>query len=121
MTESSEHVAESLHPSSWRLLGRYLSFVWMFDDVPVRADRIVHASIVRTNRDRGLRFLPVYMRRYARMLVSLVSLGTASDVLAAPAVVAGACFTLSSVVAIALLVATIGFAAMRWRLFEQAN
>jgi hypothetical protein len=121
MTEPIQTDGPSKPPSLWQLLGRYLSFVWMFDDVPVRADRFVHASIVRTNRDRGIRFLPVYMRRYCRMLAALVSLGSASDVLAAPAVVTGACFTLSSVVAIALLVATIGFAALRWRLLDQSN
>ena len=107
-------------PSLAHLLWRYLTFVWLFDDVPARADTLQRAAIVRGNRDRGLRFLPVYMRRYLRMLISLVSIGTASDVLAAP-VAAGACFTLSTVVLVALLIAGIGFAAMRWRAFDHGR
>lgn len=106
--------------SSIDVLWRYLTFVWLFDDVPARADLMQRAAIVRSNRDRGLRFLPVYMRRYLRMLAALIGLGTASDVMASP-LVSGACFTLSTVVLVALMVAGIGFAAMRWRAFDHAR
>jgi hypothetical protein len=75
---------------------------------------------VRGNRERGLRFLPVYMRRYLRMLAGLVGAGIASDVMAAP-LMSGACFTLSTVVLIALMLAGIGFAAMRLRAFDHAR
>lgn len=102
------------------LLWRYLSFVWLFDEVPPRAGVMQRAAIVRGNRERGLRFLPVYMRRYLRMLVGLVATGTASDVMAAP-LISGACFTLSTVVLVALLLASIGFTAMRLRLFEHSR
>lgn len=106
--------------TSTRLLWRYLTFVWMFDDVPARADMMQRAAIVRGNRDRGLRFLPVYMRRYLKMLAGLLSAGIASEAMASP-LVCGACFTLSTVVLIALLLAGIGFAAMRWRVFDHAH
>lgn len=108
------------NPSLTRLLWRYLTFVWLFDDVPARADTMQRAAIVRGNRDRGLRFLPVYMWRYVRMQVGLVSVGTASDVMASP-VVSGACFTLSTIVLVALLIAGIGFAAMRLRAFDHGR
>jgi hypothetical protein len=103
-----------------RLLWRYLTFLWMFDDIPPRAGLVQRAAIVRGNRERGLRFLPVYMRRYLRMFVGLVGAGTASDVMASP-LVSGACFTLSTVVLIALMLAGIGFTAMRLRLFDHAR
>lgn len=103
-------------PSLLCLLGRYLSFVWMFESVPLRADRLQHRAIMRRNRDLGLRYLPVYMRRYLRMLVLLLATGLASDAMAAP-VVGGACFTLSALVAVAWLLAAIGLAAMRLRAF----
>ena len=106
--------------SSFSLLWRYLTFVWLFDDVPPRAGTLQRAAIVRGNRERGLRFLPVYMLRYLRMLVGLVGAGTASDVMASP-LISGACFTLSTVVLIALMLAGIGFAAMRLRLFDHAR
>ena len=102
------------------LLWRYLTFVWMFDDVPPRAGTVLRASIVRANRERGLRFLPVYMLRYLRMLVALTTLGTALDIMASP-VFSGACFTLSTMVLVALLLASLGFAAMRFRAFDHAR
>ncbi|MGE0311897.1 MAG: hypothetical protein AB7P21_09810 [Lautropia sp.] len=102
--------------SSILLWRRYLDFVWLFDEVPHRADPLQRAAIMRDNRDRGLRFLPVYIRRYLRILVALFGAGTGSEAMAAP-VAAGACFTLSTVVSIALVVAAIGFASMRWRAF----
>ena len=73
-------------PSSINLLWRYLTFVWLFDDVPPSAPATLQrAAIVRSNRERGLRFLPVYMARYLRMLVALDHAGTASDVMAVAA------------------------------------
>lgn len=102
------------------LLWRYLTFAWMFDEVPPRAGIEQHAAIVRRNRERGLRYLPVYMRRYARMLAGLVGGGFASEAAAAP-VACGAFFTLSTVVLVALMLAVIGFAAMRWRAFDHAR
>jgi hypothetical protein len=106
--------------SSFSLMWRYLTFDWLFDDVPPRAGTVQRAAIVRGNRERGLRFLPVYMLRYLRMLVGLSAMGTASDVMASP-LISGACFTLSTVVLIALILAGIGFAAMRLRLFDHAR
>jgi hypothetical protein len=106
--------------SSIGLIWRYLTFVWLFDDVPARAGTMQRAAIVRGNRERGLRFLPVYMRRYLRMLVALVGIGTASDAMASP-LLSGACFTLSTIVLVALMVAALGFAAMRLRRFDHAR
>lgn len=106
--------------SSISLLWRYLSFVWMFDDIPARAGTVQRAAIVRGNRERGLRFLPIYMARYLRMLFALVATGTASDVMASP-LISGACFTLSTMVLVALVVASIGFTAMRFRAFDHAR
>ena len=106
------------------LLWRYLTFVWLFDEVPPRAGLEQKAAIVRRNRERGLRYLPVYMRRYARMLVLLVAGGSATEALASPQLapfVSGTFFTLSTVVLIALLLAGIGFAAMRLRAFDYAR
>ena len=102
------------------LIWRYLTFVWLFDDIPPCACTLQRAAIVRGNRERGLRFLPLYMLRYLRMLAALVGLGTASDAMAAP-LISGACFTLSTVVLIALMLAGIGFAAMRLRVFDHAR
>ncbi|UCE31347.1 MAG: hypothetical protein JSW68_15210 [Burkholderiales bacterium] len=107
-------------PSPLCLLGRYLSFVWMFEAVPLRADRLQHAAIMRRNRDIGLRYLPVYMRRYVRMLIVLLAAGTASDAMAAP-LFGGAFFTLSTLVAVAWLIAGIGLAAMRLRAFGHST
>jgi uncharacterized membrane protein YhaH (DUF805 family) len=106
------------------LLWRYLTFVWLFDEVPPRAALEQKAAIVRRNRERGLRYLPVYMWRYARMLVVFVSGGTATEALASPQLaplVSGTLFTLSTVVLIALLLAGLGFAAMRLRAFDHAR
>lgn len=103
--------------SSIRLWRRYLDFVWLFHEIPPRADSIARAAILRDNRDRGLRFLPIYMRRYARLLIGSGLGGAASDAMAVP-IAAGACFTLSTVASIALLVAVIGFAGMRFGAFD---
>ena len=108
------------NPPSTSLLWRYLTFVWLFDDIPPRAGTMQRAAIVRGNRERGLRFLPVYIRRYLRMLAGLVGTGTASDAMASP-LISGACFTLSTVVLVALMVAAIGFTAMRLRLFDHSR
>ena len=109
------------NPSSTSVLWRYLTFVWLFDDVPPRAGVVQRAAIVRGNRERGLRFLPVYMLRYLRMLVPLIGTGAAFDVMAASPVISGACFTLSTMVLVALMLAGIGFAAMRFRAFDHAR
>jgi hypothetical protein len=106
--------------SSISLLWRYLTFVWLFDDVPPRAGTVQRAAIVRSNRERGLRFLPVYMLRYLRMLAALVASGIASDVMASP-LISGACFTLSTMVLVALMLAGVGFTAMRFRAFDHAR
>jgi len=106
--------------SSVSLLWRYLTFAWLFDDVPPRAGAVQRAAIVRSNRERGLRFLPVYMLRYLRMLATLVASGIAFDVMASP-FISGACFTLSTMVLVALMLAGIGFAAMRFRAFDHAR
>lgn len=103
------------------LLWRYLTFVWLFDEIPARAGTLQRAAIVRSNRERGLRFLPIYMARYLRMLLALVAAGAASDAMASAPLLAGACFTLSTMVLVALLVAGIGFAAMRFRAFDHAR
>ena len=103
------------------LLWRYLTFVWLFDEVPARAGSVQRAAIVRGNRERGLRFLPIYMARYLRMLLALVTAGTASDVMASSPLISGACFTLSTMVLVALMLAGIGFAAMRFRAFDHAR
>ena len=107
-------------PSLRQLMWRYLTFVWMFDVVPVRADALQRAALVRGNRDRGIRFLPVYLRRYLHMFFALVVAGTASEAMASP-VVTGAFFTLSTVVLVALLTAGVGFAAMRLRAFDHGR
>ena len=107
--------------SSIELLWRYLTFVWLFDEVPARAGMLQRAAIVRSNRERGLRFLPVYMARYLRMLLVLVATGTASDAMASSPLIAGACFTLSTMALVALMLAGIGFTAMRFRAFDHAR
>src|SRR5690606_38774672 len=109
------------NPSSISLLWRYLTFVWLFEEIPARAGIVQRAAIVRGNRERGLRFLPVYMARYLRMLAALVAAGTASDAMASPPLIAGACFTLSTMVLVALMIAGIGFTAMRFRAFDHAR
>lgn len=108
-------------PSLVSLVWRYLTFVWLFEEVPARAGNLQRAAIVRGNRERGLRFLPVYMARYLRMLVALVAAGIASDAMASSPLIAGACFTLSTMVLVALMLAGIGFTAMRFRAFDHAR
>lgn len=113
--------------SSLTLLGRYLSFLWMFETVPARAPLLVRAAIVRRNRDRGLRFLPVYMRRYASLLAASWFLGAVVEVAAAPLqdgaapLVVSAFFTCSTLSAVALLVAGAGFVGMRLRLYDHSR
>jgi hypothetical protein len=107
-------------PFATSLLWRYLTFAWLFDDVPPRAGLVQRAAIVRGNRERGLRFLPVYMLRYLRMLIPLIATGAVFDLMASP-VISGACFTLSTMVLVALMLASIGFAAMRFRVFDHAR
>jgi hypothetical protein len=108
-------------PSLISLVWRYLTFVWLFEEVPARAGSLQRAAIVRGNRERGLRFLPVYMARYLRMLVALVAAGIASDAMSSSPLIAGACFTLSTMVLVALMLAGIGFTAMRFRAFDHAR
>lgn len=99
----------------WGLLARYLSFVWLFEVEPHRADLFTRSRISRSNRDRGLRYLPLYLARYLRLLCGFAVAGTASEALAAPAVIVGACFTLSSVAAVAATVAAVGLAGFHVR------
>ena len=53
------------------LLARYLSFVWLFEAEPLRADLFTRSRIIRSNHDRGLRYLPLYLARYLRLAVRL--------------------------------------------------
>ncbi len=105
----------------WGLLARYLSFVWLFEAVPIRADVFTRSRIDRTNRDRGLRYLPLYLARYLRLLCGFAFVGAASEAIAAPAVIVGACFTLSSVAAVAATVAAVGLAGFRVRHFSRRS
>jgi hypothetical protein len=98
------------------LVGRYLSFVWMFEPVPVGAPLLERAAIVRRNRERGLRYLPVYMRRYLWLLAASVSLGVVFELMSVP-LVCGAFFTCSTMSATAFLIASVGLAGMRLRAF----
>ncbi|HVL57960.1 MAG TPA: hypothetical protein VM491_15805 [Burkholderiaceae bacterium] len=102
------------------LLARYLSFVWLFEPVPARAPLLQRAAIVRRNRDRGLRYLPVYMRRYAGILLACAAAGIGFEMLSAP-LVCGALLTCSSLAAVALVVSAVGFCAIRLRLYDHGR
>ncbi len=120
-TTGSDWPLNAMHePTLTNLLWRYLTFVWLVDVVPVRASELQKAAIIRGNRDRGLRFLPVYLRRYLHFFLLLVLIGSASEALAGP-LLSGACFTLSVLVLIAWTVAGIGFTGMRLRAFDHGR
>ncbi|MEZ5660205.1 MAG: hypothetical protein R3E83_17185 [Burkholderiaceae bacterium] len=119
MNESAS--TEPRQRSFWELLWRYFSFVWMFEEVPARADRFVLAAVVRANRSRGLRYLPCYMRRYLRLSVFSGMMAWACEALAGPVLVTGSLFTCSSIAFVGLLVALVGYGAMRLRAFEYAR
>ena len=50
-------------PGFAALLARYLSFIWLFEAEPLRADLFTRSRIIRSNHDRGLRYLPLYLAR----------------------------------------------------------
>ena len=102
-------------PGFAALLARYLSFIWLFEAEPLRADLFTRSRIIRSNHDRGLRYLPLYLARYLRLLFGFALVGAASEAIAAPAVIVGACFTLSSVAAVAATVAAVGLTVIRSR------
>ncbi|HEX7156856.1 MAG TPA: hypothetical protein VF229_06545 [Burkholderiaceae bacterium] len=88
---------------------RYLDFQWMFEVAPPRATIWERAQIRSRNAERGLRYLPVYMRRYAMLIVILSGLGLAMEGAQATSVAVGACATLCVFAIVALFVAAVGF------------
>lgn len=95
------------------LLARYLSFVWLFEAEPVRADPITRMGIRRRNLETGRRYLPIYLARYLRLLLVFAIVGLGVEALAAPALVVGACFTLSTLAAVAAAIVAAGLIGMR--------
>ena len=89
---------------------RYIDFHWMFEDVPPRASIWEIAAIAGRNSERGLRYLPVYMRRYAACTLNFAGLGLVMEQAQATPVAVGACATLSVFAFVALFVAATGFA-----------
>lgn len=89
-------------------VGRYLSFVWLLEEAPARADLFTLSSIRRRNHERGLRFLPTYLARYLKLLGSFTLVGFSAEALAAPALLVGGIFTLACVAAVAAAVAGAG-------------
>ena len=89
---------------------RYLDFHWMFEDVPPRATLFEISAIMGRNAERGLRYLPVYMRRYAACMLMFAGLGLAMEQARATPVAVGACATLCVFAFVALFVAAVGFA-----------
>ena len=106
-----------MHDGSFlSLLGRYLSFIWLFKDVPPRANLLERASIRRANRAVGMRYLPVYMRRYGVIIVFFFLLGALFETMP---LACGACMTLSTVALCALVVALVGFFGLKLGAFER--
>jgi len=99
--------------SEWRefltLWMRYIDFHWLFEEVPPRATLFELAAIRSRNTERGLRYLPVYMRRYATLTAVFFSLGFAMESAQAADAAVGACATLCVFAAVALLVTLVGF------------
>ena len=93
-----------------RLWVRYLDFHWLFEDVPPRATLWEVSAIIARNSERGLRYLPVYMRRYAVCVAMFALLGFSMEQAQAAPVAVGACATLCVFAIVALFVATVGFA-----------
>ncbi|HUN90523.1 MAG TPA: hypothetical protein VMU33_00590 [Burkholderiaceae bacterium] len=89
---------------------RYVDFHWMFEDVPPRATIWEKTAIATRNTERGLRYLPVYMRRYAAFVLMFAGLGLVMQSAQAAPVAVGACATLCVFAIVALFVATVGFA-----------
>lgn len=89
---------------------RYLDFHWMFEDVPPRASLWEVAAIMGRNSERGQRYLPVYMRRYAAFVAMFAMLGLVMEEARAAPVAVGACATLCVFAIVALFVASVGFA-----------
>ena len=98
------------------LLGRYLSFVWLFEEVPPRANLLERAAIRRVNRAVGMRYLPVYMRRYGVIIITFFLLGALLETMP---LACGACMTLSTVALCALVVAVVGFVGLKLHAFER--
>lgn len=108
-------LAGSVEPGLAMLMARYLSFVWLFEAEPARADRITRMSIRRRNREAGRRYLPIYLARYLRLLLCFALIGFAVEALAAPALVVGACFTVSTLAAVAAIIVIAGLIGMQTR------
>ena len=90
------------------LLARYLSFVWLFEPEPARADRLTRMLIRRRNHELGRRYLPRYLARYLRLLLVFTLAGTGVEAMAAPTLVVAACFTVSSLAAAAAALTAVG-------------
>jgi hypothetical protein len=88
---------------------RYLDFHWMFEDVPARASIWECAAIRARNAERGVRYLPVYMRRYAALCLMFSALGLMMESAQAAPVAVGACATLCVFAIVALFVTAVGF------------
>ena len=112
---SPVRLAPSGEPGLSTLLARYLSFVWLFEVEPVRADPITRRGIRQRNLEAGRRYLPLYLARYLRLLLGFALVGFGVEALAAPALVVGACFTLSTLAAVAAAIVVAGLIGMRAR------
>jgi len=88
---------------------RYLDFHWLFEEAPLRASLWERAAIQARNVERGVRYLPVYMRRYASLVVLFFSLALTINSAEAAPVAVGACATLGVVAVVALIVTVVGF------------
>ncbi len=95
------------------LLARYLSFAWLFEVEPARADPITRMVIRRRNHEVGRRYLPLYLVRYLLLLLGSALVGLGVEAMSAPALLVGACFTLSSLSAVAAMIVGVGLFWMR--------
>ena len=88
---------------------RYLDFHWLFEDVPARASLWERAAIHARNAERAVRYLPVYMRRYAALCLTFSALGLMMESAEAAPAAVGACATLCVFAVVALFVTVVGF------------
>jgi hypothetical protein len=102
------------------LLGRYLGFLWMFESVAAGASMPERAAVVRRNRERGLRYLPIYLRRYVWLIGQSTALAIVAEMLSAPLICA-AFLTGATIAAVALVIAAVGLLGMRLRLGDHAR